>query len=253
MRGAWFVGVVVLSSGCDTGEKSAVVPPEGAIVGVELVRAPNALQVLAWQCNELGLGVDCAPVGPRPPDEDLLIGFDIDIDVRNPNVTIQIPMIEALTGLTVFDSANLGSICVTLCDPEDERCEAESNAEGACEGGQGAPGPEDLAPTVPDLIELAIGQDDGTYENHQWRILRAGDTTRVTLGYELSPSVALPLAEVAFEAALDDLLNGGEPELLVPFSAEGALFFEVPQIGRQAFGFGPFTDQWVLELPKKKK
>ncbi len=254
MRGAWWLSMAVLVSGCDLlegiGSDPVIVPPEGELVGVELVRAPNLLDVLAWQCNEQGLGIACAAVGPRPLAEDLVIGFDIDFDVENPNISVPIPMVEALVGLTVFEETNLGAVCVSFCDPDDPSCEAQTDREGDCEGGTDVLNPSDLLPTVPELLELTDGSD-GTYVNDEWRLLLAGDTTRVTLGFELAPDVVLDLGDDLVQDSLDDLLEGRVPELTIPYTTEGTLFFDVPEIGRRAIGFGPFDAAWPLELPEE--
>ncbi|MEM6926672.1 MAG: hypothetical protein AAF602_07080 [Myxococcota bacterium] len=254
MRGGWWLGLAVMASGCELieGAESIIQPPTGEFVGVELVKAPDLLQVVAWQCSEQGLGVLCAPIGPRPRDEDLVIGFDLDFDIENPNVSVPVPLTEALVGLTVFDTTNLGSVCVSFCDTlSDEDCEAGTNEAGACEGGTGVLNPGDLLATVPELLTLSEA-DDGTYDNDGWRTILAGSTTRVTMGFELAPDTVLSLGESLISGLLDDVLAGQAPTLAIPFSTEGTLFFEVPEIGRRAIGFGPFDDQWTLELPKEE-
>lgn len=258
MRNAWWLAVLALGAGCDDlegildGEDGGIASPTGTLTSVKLVQAPTVVQVLAWQCDELNLGLACIPVGPRPSSDELAFDFDLNFDLQNPNVSIPIPMVEALLGITVFDTANLGSVCVSLCDPDDATCRPGANAQGACDL-DGAPAvleAGDLVPTVPELVRLIEGAGDGTYINDQWRILRAGETTEVTLNFSLAPQALLELGDELLVGALDDLLTGSTPTLEVPYTTEGTLFFDVPTVGTRSVGFGPFDDAWLLEPPQ---
>ncbi|MEN0065712.1 MAG: hypothetical protein AAGA48_26475 [Myxococcota bacterium] len=254
MRMGFGITLLVLATGCDELEgligDSNVFAPTGDLTSVELRKAPTVNQVLAWQCDELNLGpVLCSTVGPRPTSPELAFEFDLNFDLDNPNITVPIPMVEALLGVTLFDSANLGSVCVSFCDPNDDDCQAEADRPGACEAdANDIQGPGDLIPSVPELLSLAIDSDDGTYENDDWRLLREGGTTRITMGFAIDPLELLRLGDNLLESSLNDLLAGREPSFDVPYTTEGTLFFNVPELGRQAIGFGPFEDSWPLEF-----
>lgn len=260
-KAAFWLAVIASTTGCEVlddilgggdGDDPLIQGPTGELVSVQLASAPNVLQVLAWQCDELDLGLACLAIGPRPTSDQLAFEFDLNFDIENPNLTIPIPLVETLLGITVFDTTNLGAVCISLCDPEDTSCEAQADQAGACdvEGSPEVLGPDDLVPTVPGLVSLIRGAGDGTYVNDQWRLLLAGDTTRVTFNFQLAPQGLLELGENLITDALEDLQGANVPELEIPFTTEGTLFFDVPSVGKRSVGFGPFADRWMLEVPE---
>ena len=58
----------------------------------------------------------------------------------------------------------------------------------------------------------------------------------------------LGLSNVLIEDALNDVIDGRQPKVDVPYSTEGTVFFDVPKLGRHAAAFGPWDDTWTLKV-----
>jgi hypothetical protein len=226
--------------------------PEAALNRVDLVAAPTAEQLGGYACGESLGATPCGYAGiDVPRKKDLLFRFDVVFDLTNPNQELPIPLVETLLGFTAFDASHLGSLCVSFCDPEDPACAPGQDQEGACDPGsaEDVDGPEDLAPTVEEWIGLAEAAAGGTLDNGDWRVLEPASTLETHLTFELGVDPMLEVSEELVDAAFTDLLEGREPSLVVPITVEGALFFDVPELGRHALGFGPFEDEWDLTEP----
>ena len=112
---------LALLGGCEALEDLAdgVEPPEAALNRVDLLGAPTATQLVAWQCEEtLGtLACDGLGLPPAPGPKKLTYKFDLVFDLSNPNPELPIPLVEALVGVDVFSDNNLGAACISFCDP----------------------------------------------------------------------------------------------------------------------------------------
>jgi len=247
-------GALVAAAGCNVLQDvmDGVDLPTGGLSRVDLLAAPTANQLLSWQCNEYFSSSECDLVGLGnvPSSSALLYSFDLVFDLSNPNTEIPIPLVELLLGLNVFDDANLGAVCVSFCDPDEDGCVAQQDAEGACvadESDGDDPSWEDLIPTVDELIDLADAVASGDVDNQDWRFIPGGEDFEAHIQFDLASDIMVDLADELLGDALDDVLAGRNVSVAVPYQAEGSLFFDLPELGKKTLGFGPFEDQWDLE------
>ena len=242
-------------AGCEVLDDIAdgVEPPEAALNRVDLLQAPEVEELVSWQCNETVdsvYGVDpCAPLGSKPRKNDLIYSFDLVFDMSNPNKKIPIPLVEILLGMNVYDDQNLGRACISFCDPDQEDCAPTTDAEGSClaEEADEVDSFDDLIPTVDDLVEIGEAALDNDLDNGDWRYIPGGDTIEAHIQFDLSADVMLDLGDELLNDALDDAINGRNIKVEVPYAADGTVFFDVPELGRKAIGFGPAENEWVVQ------
>jgi hypothetical protein len=247
----------LLGSGCDIFSgalKGAIKFPTADLLEVDLIDAPTARQAVAWSCYEWLNSATCAVAGfnRRPSKAEMRFAFDLVFSLTNENEDIPIPLVELLLGITVIEDNNLGSVCISFCDPESEDCSATANAEGACtvdDDTTDVKEPEDLIPSVDDLLDLAhdvIAGDSGE-ENDAFRIVPPGETVESHITFELQPETVWGLMEDVLLDAAEDWLAGRAVRLEIPYTAEGTVFFDVPSLGEYALGFGPYEDSFPIE------
>lgn len=70
--------------------------------------------------------------------------------------------------------------------------------------------------------------------------------TEAHINFNFGVDTMLDLSEDLLSDALEDVLAGRSVKLKVPYTAEGSLFFDVPDMGTFAQGFGPFEDEWEM-------
>lgn len=237
------------TAGCE--ELSGVLdlkPPEVVLERVDLVDAPRSADLLGYGCAQtLGDG-PCAIVGlSAPPKEDLTFAFDLVFSLTNPN-PLPIPLVETLLGFSAFDQDNLGTVCVSFCDPKDPSCVPAVDKKGACqlEGATEVGSPEDLIPTVDELVTLASDVATETFDNGDWRVLEPMGSTETHIRFDLGIDPLIQIADDLLAQAVNDVFSGRSPAFEIPYTVEGTLFFDVPVAGRYAVGFGPFSDDWRL-------
>lgn len=228
---------------------------------VALTAAPTEVAVASWACHDqltdvLGRALCTGLFGRAPRIDDLRFAFDLIFEVDNPN-DFPIPLVEMLLELNVFSGRvqkNLGALCVTFCDPEaGENCNL--HAADGCRTDQfpegGTAGLEiDPVAVVEGLIDLATddpGEEDE--EANQWiRMLPAGGSTQVTIRIEIGALAMLDIIQQALFDSIDwsDLAQGQVPDVKIPYSVRGYLWFDIGRIGRVWLAFGPFGDDWDL-------
>ena len=166
--------VAVAMVGCDEIEKvvGTVAPPGADLREVNLVDHPSARELARWACHNLEIDFDAIGLDipgldldglrdeycPNPISKDKLVfSFDVIFDMSNENEKLPIPLVEILLGMQVYEDANLGVMCVSFCDPEEEDCTPKTNAEGACEidDAEDVQTAADFIPTVEELTNLA--------------------------------------------------------------------------------------------------
>ncbi len=276
--------------------------PSAAMARVDLVQQPSVDELLGYTCfNTLSLGGACGFAGLEDQKKkDMKFSFDVVFDMFNPNASFGIPLIEMLLGTTVFEDTNLGALCVSFCDPDEEDCSAVEDAADACavDDAEELDGASDLVPTVPDMLELAEDVVSGDFEdNFSWRTIPkyqemecqpegtqctieeldgvptmcCGDScvevgrgcevgkgskgrtcalcdghTEAHIQFDFNVDVFLGLMETLVVNAANDFLAGRQINLKIPYTMDGTLFFDIPTLGRQALGFGPWDDEWAL-------
>jgi len=172
-------GALLSTAGCDALKEVLLNAdvPSAALAKVELVDNPSVNTLMAWSCFEyLGGGTTCGLLGfdSQPNNSQLRFSFDVVFDLFNPNAAFSIPLIETLVGVNVFDNTNLGAVCVSFCDPDDPEGEPDADAEGSCQtdGSTDVLSPEDLAPTVEQLVSLATDVATGSLDdNWDYRVI----------------------------------------------------------------------------------
>lgn len=183
MRRWWLLGALTLGlGGCGAVEKILENPPElpgASLRKVDLVKAPSVEQLAAWACFDYGGDANtCGLLGfhSKPKKRQMQFSFDLVFDLTNPNAAFPIPLVELLLGFVVYKDQNLGAICVSFCDPDQEDCSPADTPEGACrvEEAEDLTSIDDLIPTVPDLLDLADELLDGSFgDNFAWRTIPA--------------------------------------------------------------------------------
>jgi len=236
-------------TGCDAVKSVAEVlgirMPSVSLNRVDLVDGPSATQALSWSCFEF---VGFCPGLDEPSDEQMAMSFDMVFDMTNDNDDIPIPLVEILLGIAVFDDDDLGAMCVSFCDPEEEDCAPSTDAEGACDVDNADVVDEasDLVPNASDIASIATDGFDDDVENGDFRMVPAGETIEAHIQFDLEGSTALSIGKKAVKEAISDALSSGSFKLEVPYEVEGNLFFEVPERGRYVTGFGPLESSWTL-------
>lgn len=237
--------------------------PTASLARVDLVDNPNLDTLMAWGCHEYLGGTTCSllGVGDAPSNKQLRFSFDVVFDLINPNTAFPIPLVETLLGVNVFEGTNLGVICVSFCDPDDLECEPSRDAEGSCQvdGSTELLGAEDLVPTVEQLVDIATDVATGTLDdNWDYRVIPASTQascdagacdgyTEAHLQFDFDVNAMMGLLGPLVEDGVNDLLEGRNVSVSVPYSLEGTLFFDVPEMGRYNVGYGPFDDRWDIE------
>lgn len=251
---AWVLGVFAVTglAGCEVLEDLAdgVEPPTASLERVDLVHAPEAMELAAWQCHELFDDFLCqGDLSDKPKKNQLLYSFDLVFDLGNPNASIPIPLVELLLGMDVFEGNNLGRACVSFCDPDVEDCAPAIDAEGACQADEAddVESFEDIIPTVEDLVDIGEAVLENDLDNGDWRWVDADSSVEAHIQFDLDADVMLDLGDEILQDVVDDVLSGRNIKVEVPYAADGSVFFDVPELGRKAIGFGPAENTWVLQ------
>ncbi len=116
------------------------------------------------------------------------------------------------------------------------------NAEDACnlDDAKEVDEPSDLIPSGNDIKGLAEAAIEGEFDNNELRVIRAGETMEAHIQFDLDTGTMISLSKSVFVDAITS------NRVRVPYTIEGNVFFDVPEMGRYAFGFGPFEEQWSL-------
>jgi len=241
-----------LLTGCEVlGDiADGVEPPTASLERVDLVHAPEAMELAAWQCHESFDDFFCqGDLSDKPKKSNLLYSFDLVFDLGNPNDKLPIPLVELLLGMDVYEGNNLGRACVSFCDPDEETCAPGIDAEGACQADEAddVDSFEDIIPTVDDLVGIGEAVMANDVDNGDWRWVNGGESVEAHIQFDLDAGVMLDLGDELINDALDDVLSGRNIKLEVPYAADGSVFFDVPELGRKAIGFGPTENTWVVQ------
>lgn len=247
------LGVLALPACDDVGSVlSGVKPPTASLQRVDLLQAPTVNQLLGWSCYEYGFGdAACTAVGfdSKPKKNKMQFSFDLVFDLANPNDKLPIPLVEILLGFTALEENNLGAACITFCDPDEEACTPDTNAEEACnvDEADDVTGPEDLVPTVDELVGIGEELASGDLSNWSFRTIEPNSSMEAHIAFDVGIDPMMGIFEDLLGIAVEDFIAGDPVELVIPYTVEGTLFFDVPEMGRKALGFGPFADEWQVE------
>ncbi len=247
---------MIATIGCDEVEQvvGEIVAPGATLNRVDLIDAPSAKEFARYSCHRL-LDVPtelCKQVvGNNINPDNMRFSFDIVFDLQNNNEKVPIPLVEILLGTRVYESQDLGTVCISFCDPDVEDCTPAADAEAACdvESAQEVSDPVDLVPTVDELTNLAETALAGELEvnNEDFRVIPAQQSIETHILFDFNIATMLNLGENILKDLAEDFLDNRTPAIDIPYSMEGNLFFNVPEMGRYAAGFGPLTDTWVIQ------
>jgi hypothetical protein len=248
------LAIAASSAGCGT-DLLGVKAPEASLNRVDLLQSPSANKLARWGCFEYFDSSWCQAAGLSRIDTDNMhFSIDVVFDLDNPNKSFAIPLVELLLGMTVYpgeNQENLGAVCVSFCDPDEATCTPEADAAAACDlsSAKQIDTVSDVVPTVDEMFEIADNVADGdTDSNNAFRVIPKNGSTEAHVQLDLNIDTALSVLSRAIEDAANTYINNGNFKVKMPHSSDGNVFFNVPQAGRYAVGFGPFEDQWKWEL-----
>ncbi len=239
------------AAGCDAVKSVAgtILPPDAEFIGVDLIESPSARELARWGCYDLLDSTLCEAAGlNRIQKSKLRFAFDVVFDLSNENSKIPIPLVEILLATTVYESENLGAVCISFCDPDAEGCTPEANAEDGCdaENAEEVTTPADLVPTVDELTEIATNIATGDLDNGEFRVIPAGSSIESHIIFDFNIDTMLGLSEHILLDLGEDLIADRPLEADIPYTMDGTLFFTVPEMGRFGIGFGPVESTWEL-------
>lgn len=239
-----------LVSGCDVAQKLGIKTPEAGLNRVDLVKSPTGGQLASYLCYETFGPTACQVAGfnSKPAKSKMRFSFDIVFDLSNDN-NFGVPLVEVLMGVAVFDDNNLGAVCISFCDPDKEDCVPTTDAEGACdaENAQDVQSAGDIIPTKDEMLELASDVVNGTTEeNWQFKTIPANGSTEGHIQFDFDIDVMVGILEELLVDTVGAYVEGRTPDWVIPYSMEGSVFFDVPNLGNYAAGFGPFDAEWQV-------
>jgi hypothetical protein len=155
--------------------------PSAELASVALVEQPGYDRLAAYFCGDfaggsaVGQAACTLAFGAAPAKADLKFGFDTVFQLHNPN-SFPVPLVELLLAFNVFDgdqAAQLGTVCVSFCDPDSGDCGDPSQACRAPD--KTVRDITDFVPTVDDLIRIAnnLVNGDGLDDNLKFRVIPA--------------------------------------------------------------------------------
>jgi len=235
-------------SGCEA-VLGKILPPGVEYKDAVLVDHPSAREMARWGCFETLGDFACEAAGLNKVNKSKLqFSFDVVFDLSNNNEKLPIPLVEILLATTVYDGESLGAVCISFCDPDEESCEAEANAEGACdsEDAEDIDAIGDLVPTVDELHDIASGILDDGVDNGEFRVIPAQSDIEAHILFDFDIDAMLGILDNVVVDLGGDLIDGRNLSVDIPYTMDGSLFFNVPEMGRYAAGFGPVNDTWTF-------
>ena len=226
-----------------------ILPPGVEYKDAVLVDHPSAREMARWGCFETLGDFACEAAGLNKVNKSKLqFSFDVVFDLSNNNEKLPIPLVEILLATTVYDGESLGAVCISFCDPDEESCEAEANAEGACdsEDAEDIDAIGDLVPTVDELHDIASGILDDGVDNGEFRVIPAQSDIEAHILFDFDIDAMLGILDNVVVDLGGDLIDGRNLSVDIPYTMDGSLFFNVPEMGRYAAGFGPVNDTWTF-------
>jgi hypothetical protein len=229
-------------------------PPTVRLVETRLAHAPTNEQIGLHYCTVYASrspagafgAMACRAFGPLPTREDLQFRFQVEMDAANPG-RVPLPMVEALVAFKAFpdsgDTANLGAVCLSLCEDPANCPQGRANA---CESNE--PEIHDMdsfaRAAVGFLVSVAVGQR--RFEDLRIRTIQPNDHIRFVAELSLDIDQTLSLIERTVRGAVDGAQRGQTPNIQIPYEVEGSVFVEVENFGRFAASFPGVRGNWDL-------
>ena len=232
--------------GCDA-VLGKIVPPGVSYKEAVLVEHPSAREMARWGCFQTLGDFICEGAGlSNVSKSQLQFSFDVVFDLSNNNEKLPIPLVEILLATTVYGDENLGAVCISFCDPEEESCEAEANAEGACdsESAEDVDSIGDVVPTVKELHDIAAGVLEDGVDNGEFRTIPAQSDIEAHILFDFDINAMLGILDDVVVDLGGDLIDGRTLGVDIPYTMDGSLFFNVPEMGRYSVDFGPVSESW---------
>ena len=227
-----------------------------------LLAYPSGQDLAAYYCPDVVPfpgNAGCSLLGPRPSESQMQFHFELRYLIDNPNPDIPIPATEILASIRLFegeDSAELGAVCVALCNEGDVSCVGQPG-ENSCKSDQAdITSVDDLQESIVGLLILTVDEViNGDFDNFSKRLIPAGaENFEVRVRFSLGADAMIDILGRVLTTVIAEPseLLAGSINIDIPFSVSGTLWFEIPVLGRVELGYGPFTDQWALEIPSFK-
>jgi len=227
-----------------------------------LLAYPSGQDVAAYYCPEVipfPASSGCALLGPRPTESQMQFHFELLYLIDNPNPDIPIPTTEILASIRLFegeDITELGAVCVALCNEGDVSCTGQPGENSCKSDQQDITSIEDIQNRMLGLLFATVDEAvNGDLDNLAQRMIPAGaENFEVRVRFSLGANAMIDILGQALDRLLaqpTDLLTGALT-IEIPFSIAGAIWFEIPILGRVELGYGPFVDQWTLDIPSFK-
>jgi hypothetical protein len=265
IRRVILVSVLFFSTSCaelqTLMQAGALSPPGITFQGATLVRSPSRRQLSAFYCPrvvkaQLGFAANavCGGLfGAAPPDQEMMLGFDLRFAVANPN-RVPLPLSELLTAVTLFPGAaqqNLGAVCVRLCAPGDAACQAGRDP-NACRNAKGDIRTLNDFPQALGNLLVAEGLAAAAGQPLRFEAPRvlASSSLDVVTRFALAPEALIPILQQLATQSMNELRAGRELSFNVPYNLLGTVFADAGSLGRVAAGFGPSAGQWVLPVQR---
>jgi hypothetical protein len=255
---------MVGSSGCaaldQTLSAMGLTPPTVELRSVTLAQSPSQAMLAAYYCpgavaDATGVPAVAAQIacqgffGAPPATQDLLFGFDVLFNVKNPN-RVPLPLSEILTAVNLFPDTNrqnLGAVCLRLCAPDEPSCQSGPTNAGCQSSSRDIKSLSDFAMASAQLL-IAQGLAAANGESLPLvapRVL-ASSSLDITTRFSIAPTVLLPVLQELAGQSVSQLQKGTAPTFAIPYKLEGTVFIDAGSLGRVAAGFGPVPGEWVL-------
>ncbi|OFX25859.1 MAG: hypothetical protein A2V77_09540 [Anaeromyxobacter sp. RBG_16_69_14] len=221
--------------------------------GAALAQAPSQEMMAAYYCPRVvsyPLSIlACPPFGDVPPASDMVVAFNLQFNVHNPN-HFPIPVAEMLAAVTLFpgqSSQPLGTSCVVFCSPDEPTCTGQPGPDSCIAKAGDIRSIEDFSNATADLLVASgVSLLQGQAPSFKMPEVVQDGEAAIEARFAFGADPMLQALEQLASQSVNQLAVGELPTFTIPYRIEGTLWLDVGSLGRVAVGFGPVDGTWTI-------
>ena len=230
--------------------------PQATVAASELTQHPTNAELTAHFCSALApegslsraAATACRALGPAPSEDDFAFATHVDVALTSSN-PVSISVASVLLVVTAYpdsgDTANVGAVCITLCEEHATTC---PQSEDACRAtDESVHDLDDAHATAGFLAAPAL--DGQRFRELERVIVRPHGSATLSIDLTIAAAPLLGVMQRVDSAPMGAIRAGHAPTFAIPYAIEGAVWIDSNGGARSAASIPRVTGTWDIASP----